>query len=76
AEIQRSMAARNENVPKDESVEFRIGINIGDVVVENGDILGDGVNLAARLERIAAPGGIAVSDSVRDQVGSRLNLGF
>ncbi|MBX4861662.1 tetratricopeptide repeat protein [Rhizobium sophorae] len=76
AEIQRSMAARNENVPKDERVEFRIGINLGDVVVENGDIFGDGVNLAARLERIAAPGGIAVSASVRDQVGSRLNLGF
>lgn len=47
AEIQRSMAARNENVPKDERVEFRIGINLGDVVVENGDIFGDGVNLAA-----------------------------
>ncbi|NKK69887.1 tetratricopeptide repeat protein [Rhizobium leguminosarum bv. viciae] len=76
AEIQRSMAARNENVPKDERVEFRIGINLGDVVVENGDIFGDGVNLAARLERIAAAGGIAVSASVRDQVGSRLNLGF
>ncbi|PDS79143.1 adenylate/guanylate cyclase domain-containing protein [Rhizobium sp. L43] len=76
AEIQRSMAARNESVPKDERVEFRIGINLGDVVVENGDIFGDGVNLAARLERIAAPGGIAVSASVRDQVGSRLNLGF
>ncbi|AHG46873.1 adenylate cyclase [Rhizobium leguminosarum bv. trifolii CB782] len=76
AEIQRSMAARNENVPQDERVEFRIGINLGDVVVENGDIFGDGVNLAARLERIAAPGGIAVSASVRDQVGSRLNLGF
>ncbi|MBA5802475.1 adenylate/guanylate cyclase domain-containing protein [Rhizobium changzhiense] len=76
AEIQRSMAARNENVPKDERVEFRIGINLGDVVVENGDIFGDGVNLAARLERIAAPGGIAVSASVRDQVGSRLNLSF
>ncbi|MBX4957790.1 tetratricopeptide repeat protein [Rhizobium lentis] len=76
AEIQRSMSARNANVPKDERVEFRIGINLGDVVVENGDIFGDGVNLAARLERIAAPGGIAVSASVRDQVGSRLNLGF
>ncbi|AJC81115.1 adenylate cyclase protein [Rhizobium etli bv. phaseoli str. IE4803] len=76
AEIQRNMSTRNENVPKDERVEFRIGINLGDVVVENGDIFGDGVNLAARLERIAAPGGIAVSASVRDQVGSRLNLGF
>lgn len=76
AEIQRSMAVRNENVPKEERVEFRIGINLGDVVVENEDIFGDGVNVAARLEGIAPAGGIAVSSIVRDQVGSRLNLGF
>jgi adenylate cyclase len=76
AEIQRSMAVRNENVPKEERVEFRIGINLGDVVVENEDIFGDGVNLAARLEGIAPTGGIAVSAIVRDQVGSRLSLGF
>ncbi len=76
AEIQRSMAARNENVPKEERVEFRIGINLGDVVVENDDIFGDGVNLAARLETVAPPGGVAVSSIVRDQVGSRLSLGF
>jgi adenylate cyclase len=76
AEIQRSMAARNEAVPKHERVEFRIGINLGDVIVDDGDVFGDGVNLAARLERIAPPGGIAVSAIVRDQVGSRLNLGF
>jgi len=76
AEIQRSMALRNENVLKEERVEFRIGINLGDVVVENDDIFGDGVNVAARLEGIAPAGGIAVSSIVRDQVGSRLNLGF
>ncbi|TCU15798.1 TPR end-of-group domain-containing protein [Rhizobium sullae] len=76
AEIQRSMAVRNEDVPKEERVEFRIGINLGDVIVEDGDVFGDGVNLAARLERVAPPGGIAVSSIVRDQVGSRLNLGF
>ncbi len=76
AEIQRSMAVRNENVPKEERVEFRIGINLGDVVVENDDIFGNGVNLAARLEGVAPVGGIAVSSIVRDQVGSRLNLGF
>ncbi|WP_184400461.1 adenylate/guanylate cyclase domain-containing protein [Rhizobium sp. BK650] len=76
AEIQRNMAVRNETVPKEERVEFRIGINLGDVVVEKDDIFGDGVNLAARLETIAPAGGVAVSSIVRDQVGSRLNLGF
>ncbi|TCR94663.1 MULTISPECIES: adenylate/guanylate cyclase domain-containing protein [unclassified Rhizobium] len=76
AEIQRSMAVRNENVPREERVEFRIGINLGDVVVENDDIFGDGVNLAARLETVAPAGGVAVSSIVRDQVGSRLNVGF
>jgi adenylate cyclase len=75
-EIQRNMAARNEGVSRDERIEFRIGINLGDVVVQDGDVFGDGVNVAARLERIAAPGGICVSSSVRDQVGSRLNIGF
>nr|WP_255607423.1 adenylate/guanylate cyclase domain-containing protein [Phyllobacterium sp. 2063] len=76
AEIQRGMRARNENVPPDRRIEFRIGVNLGDVIVQNGDIFGDGVNVAARLESIAAPGGIAVSGSVREHVGSRLDLAF
>jgi adenylate cyclase len=76
AEIQRGMRARNENVQPDRRIEFRVGINLGDVIVQNGDIFGDGVNVAARLEGIAAPGSIAVSGSVREHVGSRLDLAF
>ena len=76
AEIQRNMRQRNEAVSVDRRIEFRIGVNLGDVIVEDDDIFGDGVNVASRLEAIAEPGGIAVSASVRDQVGSRLNLAF
>ncbi|MBA1143988.1 adenylate/guanylate cyclase domain-containing protein [Mesorhizobium neociceri] len=75
-EIQRGMRQRNQNMPYDRRVEFRIGVNLGDVIVEDGDIFGDGVNLAARLEACAEPGGISVSDSVRDHVGTRLGLVF
>lgn len=67
-QIQREMRHRG--------IQFRIGINLGDVVVEGDDIYGDGVNVAARLESIAPPGGIAISQSVRDHVGNRLNLNF
>ena len=76
ADIQRGMFGRNESVPEDRRIEFRIGINLGDVIVEGDDIFGDGVNIAARLEGIARPGGIAISASVRDQVGDRLALAF
>ena len=76
AEIQRGMRQRNEDVPRDRWIELRIGVHLGDVIVQDGDIFGDGVNVAARLEGIAAPGGIAVSGSVRDHVGSRLDLTF
>jgi adenylate cyclase len=76
AEIQRGMRQRNEAIPRDRWIELRIGVHLGDVIVQDGDIFGDGVNVAARLEGIAAPGGIAVSGSVRDQVGTRLDLTF
>lgn len=76
AEIQRGMRQRNDSVPQDRWLEFRIGVHLGDVIVEGGDLFGDGVNVAARLEGIAKPGGIAVSGSVRDHVGARLNLSF
>lgn len=76
ADIQREMAERNREVDKDRRIELRIGINLGDIIVEDGDIFGDGVNVAARLESIADPGCIAVAASVRDQIGSRLNLKF
>ena len=76
ADIQRSMHERNAKVAEDRRIEFRIGINLGDVIVEDGDIFGDGVNVAARLEGIAKPGGIAVSETVRDHIGNRLDLIF
>jgi adenylate cyclase len=76
ATIQRGMRERNAGVPQDRRIEFRIGINLGDVIVEADDIYGDGVNVAARLESIAQPGGIAVSGAVRDNVGNRLDLRF
>jgi adenylate cyclase len=72
AEIQRRMARRNADVAPAGWMQFRIGINLGDVIVENDDIFGDGVNIAARLETLAEAGGICVSGAVRDQVGQRL----
>jgi adenylate cyclase len=72
AEIQRRMARRNADVPPARWIQFRIGINLGDVIVDDDDIFGDGVNIAARLETLAEPGGICVSGAVCDQVGSRL----
>jgi adenylate cyclase len=72
AEIQRRMARRNADVSPARWMQFRIGINLGDVIVDENDIFGDGVNVAARLEMLAEPGGICVSGAVRDQVGQRL----
>jgi len=76
AEIQRRMARRNSDVSPDRRIEFRIGINLGDVIAEEGDIFGDGVNLAARLEAMADVGGICISRAVRDQLGERLDLAY
>jgi adenylate cyclase len=76
AEVQRGVGKRNVDVPFDRRIEFRIGINLGDVIVEGEDIYGHGVNVAARLESVAEAGGITVSQSVRDHVGNRLGLTF
>jgi adenylate cyclase len=76
AEIQREMAERNADVPPDRRIEFRVGINLGDIIVDESDIFGDGVNVAARLEALAEPGGICVSRMVRDQVRDKLALSF
>jgi adenylate cyclase len=76
AEIQRRMALRNGDVAPARRIEFRVGINLGDVITEDGDIFGDGVNIAARLQALAEPGGICVSGAVRDQVGERLDVEF
>jgi adenylate cyclase len=73
AEIQRRMARRNLDVSPSRWIQFRIGINLGDLIVEDDDIFGDGVNVAARLEMLADPGGICISAAVRDQVGDRLD---
>jgi adenylate cyclase len=75
-EVQRGIRDRNADVPGDRRIQFRIGVNLGDVIVEGEDIFGDGVNVAARLESIAKPGGIMISGSVRDHVGDRLDLTF
>jgi len=74
--LQREMAVRNDATAEDERIQFRVGINSGDVIVEDGDIHGDGVNIAARLEGIAEPGGICVSSIVHDQVQGRLDCAF
>ena len=76
AEIQRDMRIRNAEIAEDRRIEFRVGINLGDVIVDDDDIFGDGVNVAGRLESVAKPGGVAVSQSVRDNVGNRLDLSF
>ena len=75
-EIQRGMAEREPEVLGDRRLRFRIGINLGDVIAEEHDIFGDGVNVAARLEALAEPGGICVSRVVRDQVRDRLDYTF
>lgn len=72
--VQRGMAARNSAVAADKRIEFRVGINIGDVIVEDGDVFGDGVNVAARLEQCAEPGGICISDDAYRQVRGKLDL--
>jgi adenylate cyclase len=75
-EIQRQIRERSASVPDDKRIVFRIGVNLGDIIVDGDDIYGDGVNVAARLQAIAPSGGIAISQSVRDQVGNRLDLLF
>jgi TolB-like protein/tetratricopeptide (TPR) repeat protein len=74
--IQNDMQRHNQNVPEDKAIKLRIGINLGDIIVEGDDMFGDGVNVAARLESIAPPGGVAVSATVRDHLGARLDLHF
>ena len=74
--IQNGMAEREAAEPEDRRIRYRIGINIGDIVLEDGDIFGDGVNVAARLEGLAEPGGICIARNVYNQVKAKLDLGF
>jgi adenylate cyclase len=76
AETQRAMIDRNADIPEDKRIRFRMGINLGDVIVEPEDIFGDGVNIAARLEALAEPGGICISRVVRDQIRDKLSYRF
>jgi TolB-like protein len=75
-DVQRGMAERNSDVPPNNRIEFRIGINVGDVIEDNGDIFGDGVNVAARLEALAEPAGICVSDDAYRQLRDKLDIAF
>jgi len=75
-DFQQRMARRNRDMPASRTLLYRIGINLGDVIVDDDDIFGDGVNVAARLESIAEPGGICISAAVRDQVADRLEVGY
>ncbi|NIN01574.1 MAG: adenylate/guanylate cyclase domain-containing protein, partial [candidate division Zixibacteria bacterium] len=75
-EIQRNLAERNAELSKSRRMEFRIGINLGDIIQEGERIYGDGVNVAARIESLADPGGVCISESVRTAVGTNLPLGY
>src|SRR5882762_9542631 len=76
AELQRAMVDRNAEISEDKRITSRIGINLGDVIIDGDDIYGDGVNIAARLEALAQPGGICISRTVRDHIGDRLPYAF
>ena len=75
-EIQRGMVDRNAAIREEERVAFRIGINVGDVISDGGDLFGDGVNIAARLESLADPGGICVSSRVQEDTSGKLDIAF
>src|ERR1700710_1100549 len=75
-EIQRGMAAQNADLPQETKIEFRIGIHVGDIIIDDNDIFGDGVNIAARLEGIAEPGGVCISDDAPRQVRGKVELAF
>ena len=75
-EIQRSIAAQNADVPQDARIEYRIGIHVGDIIIDDNDIFGDGVNIAARLEGIAEPGGICISEDAHRQIRGKVDCAF
>ena len=75
-EFQQAMKERNADIPEDQLIELRLGINLGDIIVEGDDIHGDGVNVAARLETLAEPGGICISRKVRDEIRDKLEVSF
>ena len=74
--VQSTLRSHNQALPAERRVEFRIGINLGDVIIDRNDLYGDGVNVAARLETLAEPGGICVSEAVRTAIGRKLAVGY
>src|SRR5262249_8834705 len=75
-DVQRGMGERNADVPQDKTIEFRIGINVGDIIIDHGDIFGDGVNVAARLENLAEPGGICISGAAYEHIRDKVPFAF
>ena len=75
-EVQREMAEQNADVPQELRIEFRIGIHVGDIIIDDNDIFGDGVNIAARLEGIAEPGGVCISDDAHRQIRGKVDIAF
>jgi len=75
-EVQRRMAAQNSDVPPEVRIQFRIGIHVGDIIIDDNDIFGDGVNIAARLEGIAEPGGVCISDDAQRQIRGKVQIAF
>src|SRR5215217_4416246 len=73
-DVQRAIAARNADVPQDVRIDFRIGIHVGDIIIDDNDIFGDGVNIAARLEGIAEPSGVCMSDDAYRQVRGKVEI--
>ena len=74
--VQQAMAARNADTPGDKRIEFRVGINLGDIIIEGGDIYGDGVNVAARIQEVAEPGGVALSATAHEHAIAKVDVGF
>src|SRR4051812_46459716 len=75
-QVQDSMAAQNARIPPESKIELRIGIHVGDIIIDDNDIFGDGVNIAARLEGIAEPGGICISDDAKRQIRGKVDAEF
>jgi adenylate cyclase len=75
-EIQRGMAERNAEIAPDDQIRFRMGVNLGDVIFDDDDLYGDGVNVAARLEALAEPGGVCISGKVHEEVKNKLGFGY
>jgi class 3 adenylate cyclase len=74
--IQRNMVRRNVGIPAEKQIVFRIGINVGDIIIDGDDIFGDGVNIAARLETLCEPGGVCISRAANDQIRDKLSMAF